>query len=341
VITRGRRMHSQVEAGLVTGRGTPAGSAGRPGRPGVDIGAGFEAEFLGPLGQVVRQRWQDAAWAVAFEDLQSVSAFPVVPGRRWGPGLWCSSTTGGHVSAGSSAMRMQLMVLDRDPHVTGLAGRPVRLMWRESRGRARAWTPQLFARYTDGTALLADCPGRADAGGQRALDAAAALEAACARVGWTYKRLQPLEEVPAANVKWLAGYRHPRNTGRPGLMEAVLEAFAEPRPLIDGVHDAGDPIEVLPAVFHALWNRSLEVSLDAPLHERALVSPAAPPDTGRRGADHGTGAPDGTGGPGAVGTAGPAGTDSGTLPGPSGKDPGRPDGAAAPGRTGHRSQEAR
>ncbi|MGQ4336480.1 acyltransferase domain-containing protein, partial [Streptomyces hayashii] len=32
----------------------------------------------------------DAALAVAFEDLSPVSAFPVIPGRRWGPGLWWS-----------------------------------------------------------------------------------------------------------------------------------------------------------------------------------------------------------------------------------------------------------
>ncbi|WP_346776363.1 TnsA-like heteromeric transposase endonuclease subunit [Streptomyces sp. SID10362] len=123
-----------------------------------DHGAGFEAVFLDPVGQVVQQRRADAALAVAFEDLPPVSAFPVIPGRRWGPGLWWSSTTGRHVTAGSNAMRTQLMVLDRDPDVTALAGQPVRLLWRNRRGQVRSWVPQLFARYTDGTALLADCP---------------------------------------------------------------------------------------------------------------------------------------------------------------------------------------
>lgn len=45
---------------------------------------------------------------------------------------------------------------------------------------------------------------------------------------------------------WLAGYRHPRNAGRPGLMSAVVEAFARLRPLIEGVEAAGDPLETLP-----------------------------------------------------------------------------------------------
>ncbi|WP_369199088.1 hypothetical protein [Streptomyces djakartensis] len=84
--------------------------------------------------------------------------------------------------------------------------------------------PQLFARYRTGTALLADCPGHAGAGGQRAVKAAEAVAQACANVGWTYQRLAPLDDVLAANLKWLAGCRHPRSAGRPHLTGAVLEA---------------------------------------------------------------------------------------------------------------------
>ncbi|WP_454386645.1 TnsA-like heteromeric transposase endonuclease subunit [Streptomyces sp. JNUCC 63] len=236
-------------------------------------GAGFEAVFLDPVGQMVQQRWVDAALAVAFEDLPPVPALPVVPGRRWGPGLWWSATTGRHVAMESNATRTQLMILDRDPRVVGLAGRPVRLLWRNRSGRVRSWVPQLFARYTDGTGLLADCPSHPEAGGERALIAAEAVAEACAPIGWTYRRLAPLDEVPAANLKRLAGYRHPRNAGRPGLMPAVLEAFARPRPLIEGAAAAGDPIEVLPVVFHALWHGQLTTPLEKPLHERVLVGP--------------------------------------------------------------------
>ncbi|MFD3456996.1 TnsA-like heteromeric transposase endonuclease subunit [Streptomyces sp. NPDC058691] len=243
-------------------------------------GLGVEAVFRDPAGNLAQQRWVDAAVTVALEDLEPVSAFPVVPGRRWGPGLWWSATTGRHVSCGSSAMRAQLMVLDRDPEVVGLAGRPVRLIWRDRRGQVRAWVPQLLARYADGSALLADCPGHPEAGGERARQAAVAMAEACAQVGFTYRRLHRLDETPAANLKWLAGYRHPRNAGRPGLLAAVLEAFARPRPLIEGVEAAGDPIEVLPVAFHALWRGLLSAPLDTPLHERVWVSAASYPRSG-------------------------------------------------------------
>ncbi|WP_327350302.1 TnsA-like heteromeric transposase endonuclease subunit [Streptomyces sp. NBC_01304] len=226
--------------------------------------------------------------AVAFEDLPPVSAFPVIPGRRWGPGLWWSATTGRHVASGSNAMRTQLMVLDRDPRVVGMAGRPVRLLWRNGRGQVRSWVPQLFARYADGRGLLADCPSHAEAGGERAWKAAVAVSAACADIGWAYRRLEPLDEVLAANLKWLAGYRHSRNRGREGLAEAVRDAFACPRPLIEGVKSVGDPFEVLPVVFHALWRAELAVSLDVPLHERVLVGPGDRQGTGgtETAADH-------------------------------------------------------
>ncbi|MFF8136998.1 MULTISPECIES: TnsA-like heteromeric transposase endonuclease subunit [Streptomyces] len=237
------------------------------------------------MGQAVQQRWADAAMTVAFEELPPVSAFPVIPGRRWGPGLWWSATTGRHVAAGSNAMRVQLMVLDRDPDVTGLAGRPVRLLWRNPRGLVRSWVPQLFARCADGTALLADCSSHAGAGGECARGAAKAVAEACAHIGWSYRRLPPLDDVLAANLKWLAGYRHPRNAGQPGLMPAVLEAFTRPRPLIEGASAAGDPIEVLPAVFHALWHGQLTAGLDTPLHERVPVGPRSwsGPQTGDAG----------------------------------------------------------
>ncbi|MGW0964517.1 TnsA-like heteromeric transposase endonuclease subunit [Streptomyces gelaticus] len=123
----------------------------------------------------------------------------------------------------------------------------------------------------DGTGMLADCLSHPEAGGERALEAAETVAEACAQVGLVYRRLEPLEKTLAANLKRLAGYRHPRNQGHPGLAAAVLEAFTQPRPLIEGVEAIGDAIEVLPVAFHALWHGQLTVALDVPLHERALV----------------------------------------------------------------------
>ncbi|KPI18622.1 hypothetical protein OV450_7894 [Actinobacteria bacterium OV450] len=232
-----------------------------------------EAAFKDASGGVRQLPWDKAASSVRFEELPPVAAFPVIPGKRWAPGWWWSATTGRHVVHGSAAMRSQLMLLDRDPDVVGLAGRPLRVVWRDVQGRARYWVPQLFARYTDGTALLADCPSVPGGGGERARLAAQYVGAACAEVGWVYRRLEPIDAVLAANVRWLAGYRHPRNAGGPERMAAVLEAFREARPLIEGVRAVGDPMAVWPAVFHALWSGRLSVPLSRPLHERVIAHP--------------------------------------------------------------------
>jgi hypothetical protein len=63
-------------------------------------------------------------------------------------------------------------------------------------------------------------------------------------------------------------------------MPAVLEAFTPPRPLLEGVEAVGEPIAVLPVVFHALWHRHLTTDLDTPLHERAMVGPGSLPQAG-------------------------------------------------------------
>lgn len=257
--------HAEVSAGL------PAAAEGGHRAPEADS---VEAVFAAPDGTRVQRRWLEAAPVVRFEDLGPVAPFPTVPGRRWGPGWWWSATTGRHVAHGSQAMCLQLMVLDRDVRVVGLSARPVRLVWRDPQGgRVLTWVPQVFARYADGTALLADCPSTAAPAGARARRAAYVLDAACAAAGWAYRRLAPPDPVAAANVRWLAGYRHPRHRDQFGLEQPVLEAFARSRPLMEGAAAAGDVLAVLPVFYHALWSGRLSADLTRPLGEHTPVGP--------------------------------------------------------------------
>ncbi|WP_338014288.1 TnsA-like heteromeric transposase endonuclease subunit [Streptomyces sp. CB02009] len=232
---------------------------------------GVDACFRDPLGKAHQVSWLAAAQDVSFEDCPLIRSFPVRYGRRVAPGWWWSSTSGRLVAYGSGVMRTQLMLLDRDPAVVALACRPVELVWREG-GKVVSHAPQLMARLQDGSGLLLDCAGRTGSSARLA-ERARVVAAAAEAVGWPYRLAGPPDPMLVANVRWLAGYRHPRYAAGPW-MPALVEAFRSPRPAVEAVRELGEPIALWPAVFHALWSGVLRVRLDEPLHERAVVSVA-------------------------------------------------------------------
>ena len=164
------------------------------------------------------------------------------------------------------------ILLDFDPQVVGFASQPFWLAWRDARGGGeRSHAPDFFARLNDGTGLVVDCrpAGRRD---ERSLESFAAMQRACEATGWAYRLVGELDPVRAANLRWLAGYRHRRYGEPPGVAEAVAAAFMVPGPLVGQAASAGDPIEVLPPVFHLLWRGRLAADLSRPLNDRTLVS---------------------------------------------------------------------
>ncbi|MEU5247379.1 TnsA-like heteromeric transposase endonuclease subunit [Streptomyces asoensis] len=250
----------QVTESAVRGKGSAAVDARR-----------IDVRFRDVSERVHQVSWFEAAQDAVFERCPSVRPFPVRYGRRVAPGWWWSSTTGRLVAYGSGVMRTRLMLLDRDPAVVALACRPVELVWNEG-GRVVGHAPQLMARLKDGSGLLVDCVG---CGGPsaRLAERARVVAAAAEAVGWGYRLAGPPDPVLVANVRWLAGYRHPRYAAGPRT-PALLEVFASPRPAVEAVCELGDPVAVWPVVFHALWSGVLRVRLDEPLHERAVVSVA-------------------------------------------------------------------
>ena len=91
-----------------------------------------------------------------------------------------------------------------------------------------------------------------------------------ARSGWGYDRVGELPAVRAANLRWLAGYRHPR-FARAAVMAALGEVFAEPGPLRAGAARVGDPVAVLPVLFAMLWRGALAADLDGRVLDSATV----------------------------------------------------------------------
>jgi hypothetical protein len=78
--------------------------------------------------------------------------------------------------------------------------------------------------------------------------------------------------VVTANLRWLAGYRHPRHH-LPAIAADLLAAATGPTPLMMAVEQVGDPLAVLPVMFHLLWCQELVADLRTPLHDLATVRP--------------------------------------------------------------------
>lgn len=184
------------------------------------------------------------------------------------PGWWWSAATGGHVVFESWVERHHIMEFDRAAGVVGISGQPFALGWLEGLKR-RCHVPDLFVRYRDGRAVVIDCRPveRAD---ERFYEAAAITAAVCERVGWTYVLAGEPEPVRAANLRWLAGYRRPYvRVG--GIAQRLLDAAASPMPLLQLARSVGDPIAVLPTLFHLLWSGELSVELSRPLRDDTVV----------------------------------------------------------------------
>jgi len=239
-------------------------------KPGDD---GFWLAYLVPGGTERRVRLT-LARDVAFEDAPPIRAFPSYRGQRNYPGLWWSATVGRHVGYESWLERDTAMLLDFDPQVVGFASQPFWLSWPED-GRVRSHAPDWFARLDDGTGVVVDCrPAKR----MRPQDAAVfqVTERACAEVGWRYRLVHDHDPVWVSNVRWLGGYRHPRHRD-PTIAAALLERLQRPRGLLEAAGEVGDPIGVLPVLYHLLWTGMVVVDLAVPLHDHTLVRLASGP----------------------------------------------------------------
>jgi hypothetical protein len=220
-------------------------------------GLGVELVFGGadgcrrvPLSECLDQRFEDAVPARPFRWSRGQAHFP---------GWWWLATTARHVGYESWLERDHLMLLDFDPAVTAVASQPFWLHWHDGR-RSRRHAPDFFARLADGTAVVIDV--RADDRiGPRDAEAFEVTARACEAAGWEFRRVGTVDPVLAANVRWLSRYRHPRCAGRPGTAGALRRAFASSAPPLAGAAEAGDPLAVLPVLFHLLWRRELTADL--------------------------------------------------------------------------------
>jgi hypothetical protein len=240
---------------------------------GPDVVIRFEVGYVISTGDQARLPLADV-WGTRFEDAAPVRRFVSYRGQRHLSGLWWSATVGRHVGYESWLERDHVMTLDFDPDVVGIASQPFWLFWpHESTGRFRSHAPDYFVRRADGSAVVIDCRPERRRRGSRDVAAFDMTRRACEMVGWDYQLLGATDPVVTRNLRWLAGYRHPRYLVAE-IAVRLRAVVGEPVALIDAAHAAGDPIATLPVLYHLLWRHVLSADLTVPLRTATLVAMA-------------------------------------------------------------------
>jgi hypothetical protein len=234
-----------------------------------DTDPGFELCYLDGLG-AERREFRSSWPGLRPEEFRPVRGFRWARGQGHLPGLWWSATTGSHVAYESWLERDHVMLLDFDPEVVAIASQPFWLCWRDSTGRSRRHAPDLFARMADGSAAVIDVRPD-DLVEPRDAEAFEATGKACELAGWRFRRVGVPDRVRTANVAWLSRYRHQR-CGSADAGRLLLKVFAEQAPLMAGATAAGDPLAVLPVLFHLMWRHVLITDLAVRLTAESLVS---------------------------------------------------------------------
>ena len=137
-----------------------------PGRPGR-----FEVDYLALEG-AVRGAVLEDAWSAPLEDALLVRQFAA----RKASGIRAGRQDGG------SGELADVMLLDLDPAVTGIASQPFWLRWHDKDGARVSHAPDFFARRADGSAVVVDCR-LCKRRGPRDMAKFEATGQACARVG--------------------------------------------------------------------------------------------------------------------------------------------------------------
>lgn len=182
-------------------------------------------------------------------------------GQRHFPGLYWSSTTGGHVVYESRLELARLLLADADGEIVGIAAQPFLV-----RDKERRHVPDFLLARADGSVLMVNVkPARRLDDPHVAAALAWAGKIFAAR-GWQHEIWSGADQYLLANLRFLAGYRRSAHLD-PAAITAVASfdladltiAEAEAALAAAGVR------QPRPVLLHLVWAGALRVDLTCPL----------------------------------------------------------------------------
>jgi hypothetical protein len=213
---------------------------------------------------------------IPFEDAAPMRTAPNYKGQRNYTGEWWCATTERHVAYESWVERDFLMSADFDNDVVGISVQPFTFRFLASTGSLREHTPDVFLRHRNGDATVVDVrpDARVDNDANEAFEATRRL---CDEVGWNYSRTGEQPPIRAGNLRWLAGYRNVRNRVAPVATSLISELETEGPMTISALASAaGDPVLVLPTLYHLMWRHEISVDVSSTLLNMNTIVEAPP-----------------------------------------------------------------
>jgi hypothetical protein len=181
---------------------------------------------------------------------------------------WWSSTNRSSVVCGSLRRTRVAMEMDFDPDVVRFSGEPLELHWQSGQARRR-WRPDFMARTADGRRAVVVV--RPEEPGPQWRERLAVLGEVAQQADWRVQERSVPCGVRRANLEWAAGFRQPFPVTRQE-ERALLAAFAQRRPVLDGVAASGLPyLSGLDLAWRLVWQRRLLADWDAPLLPTSLA----------------------------------------------------------------------
>ncbi|MEJ7783945.1 MAG: TnsA-like heteromeric transposase endonuclease subunit [Solirubrobacteraceae bacterium] len=192
-------------------------------------------------------------------------------GQRHLPGLYWSSTTGGHVVYESRLELARLLLADADPSVVGIAAQPF-LVWDEDRRHV----PDFLLARVDGSVAVVNVKPADRLKRPPVAEALSWAGEVFAGRGWEHEVWSAADPMMLANVRFLAGYRRSALLNPDSIAVAVsLTRAGQTIADAEATLRAGGMREPRPVVLHLVWSGVLRVDLTRPVTSETELAVSA------------------------------------------------------------------
>ncbi|MFD8500986.1 TnsA-like heteromeric transposase endonuclease subunit [Amycolatopsis sp. NPDC059657] len=218
-------------------------------------------------------------------DLEVVQAKALAAGSPWRvfrwrqgqahySGWYWSATTGAHVVYESRLELARLLLADFDPRVVAIAAQPF-CVTAESGGERRRHVPDFLLLDPEGAVTVVNVKPAEQLARPKVAGALAWAGEVFTSRGWRHEVWTGVSPTALANVRFLAGYRHPDRVD--AAMVASLERQVTTSAFL-GELEAGWPdrgADVRAAALHLVWRGWFRVELEVPLSAATVLERVA------------------------------------------------------------------